>query len=106
MSEASVKANMAYLRNMLSSSTQIAAAKPKTQHDDASSANEWQPFASNETGNEAPVQMVAAAAKVQMVKPVDAIEKPASTRDASGKSGGMTGVSPGYAASLLRAVLE
>jgi Flp pilus assembly protein TadD len=106
MSEASVKANMAYLRNMLSSSTQIAAAKPKTQHDDASSANEWQPFASNETGNEAPVQMVAAAAKVQMVKPVDAIEKPASTRDASGKSGGMTGVSPGYAASLLRADLE
>jgi Flp pilus assembly protein TadD len=110
MSDASVKTNMAYLRNMLSSSTQLAAAKPKTRYDDASSANEWQPFASNATGNEAPVQMVAAkpeaTAKVQMVKPVDAVEKPASTRAASGTSGGTTGVSPGDAASLLRAEME
>ena len=35
MSDADVKANMAYLRNMVSSSTQLAAAKPEPPHDDA-----------------------------------------------------------------------
>ena len=104
MSDADVKANMAYLRNMVSSSTQLAAAKPEPPHDDASSADEWQPFASNSTSNESPLQMVAAkpepTAKVEMIKPVDTVEKPASKRAASATPGGMTGFSPGDAASL------
>ena len=110
MSDADVKANMAYLRNMVSSSTQLAAAKPEPPHDDASSADEWQPFASNSTSNEPPLQMVAAkpepTAKVEMIKPVDRVEKPASKRAPSSKPGGMTGVSPGDAASLLKADIE
>jgi len=110
MSEASVKANMAYLRNMVSSSTQLAAAKPEKTYDDASAADEWQPFSSNRTGNEAPVQMAAAkpeaTAKVQMVKPVDAVEKSASKRAAYAKPGEKTGVNPGDAASLLRTDIE
>jgi hypothetical protein len=108
MSDADVKANMAYLRNMVSSSTQRAAAKPP--HDDAASADEWQPFASNSTSNESPLQMVAAkpepTAKVEMIKPVDSVEKPASKRAASATPNGMTGVSPGDAGSIPQSPAE
>ena len=45
-------------------------------------------------------------AKVEMIKPVDKVEKPASKRAPSAKPGGMTGVSPGDAASLLKADIE
>jgi Flp pilus assembly protein TadD len=110
MSEASVKANMAYLRNMVSSSAQLAAAKPETPNHEPSSADDWQPFASNATGNEAPVQIAAAkpeaTAKVQMVNPVNAVEKSASKRVASGKASGMSGISPRDAVSLLRTDIE
>ncbi len=109
MSDADVKANMAYLRNMVSNSKQLAAAKPEARSPE-SSADEWQPFASNSSGNEAPVQMVAAKpetmAKVQMVKPIDEVEKPASTRAVSAKPGVVTGTGPGDYASLLRADIE
>jgi Flp pilus assembly protein TadD len=110
MSDADVKANMAYLRNMVSNSTQLAAAKPEPPHDDASSADEWQPFASNSTSNEAPLQMVAAkpepTAKVEMIKPVDSVEKPASKRAASTTHDGMTGASPGDAGSIPQSPAE
>jgi Flp pilus assembly protein TadD len=106
MSDTDVKANMAYLRNMVSSSKQFAAAKPTAPYD--SSADEWQPFASNSSGNETPVQMVAAkpeaTAKVQMVKPVDEVERSASTRAA--KPRGVTQTDPSDYASLLRADIK
>jgi Flp pilus assembly protein TadD len=78
MTETDVKANMAYLRNMVSSPTQIAAARSETPDHDPSSADDWQPFAAGSTDQDAPVQIVAAkpqpAAKVQMIKPVDDVD--------------------------------
>jgi Flp pilus assembly protein TadD len=124
MSADDVKANIAYLRNMVSSSTQLAAAKSETAHDDAGSDDDWQPFASNRTGNERPVQRAAVTpkttAKVQMVKPVDEVGGPAPARAGSANTDKMTGqptltkpgvassasFSPGDTASLLRTDID
>jgi Flp pilus assembly protein TadD len=80
MSDTDVKANIAYLRNMVSSPTEVAAAKPATPDHDPSSPEDWQPFASSSTEKDTPVQMSAAKplpmAKAQMIKPVD-LEVPA-----------------------------
>jgi Flp pilus assembly protein TadD len=74
MSETDVKANIAYLRNMVSSPTQVAAAKPETPDHDQSSPDDWQPFAVSSTDKDTPAQTVAAKpqpmAKAQMIKPV------------------------------------
>ncbi|MGH6735669.1 MAG: tetratricopeptide repeat protein [Methyloceanibacter sp.] len=81
MTEAQAKSSMAYLRNMLSSPTQVAEAASATPSNAQASAEDWSPFASNAADKEAPkVQTAANAApapqppKVQMVTPVDEIE--------------------------------
>lgn len=70
------KSNLSYLRNMLSSPTQVAAAKPGADDD---AGDDWQPFAakdangkSSKSANATPV----AAPKVQMVKATEKVEAP------------------------------
>jgi Flp pilus assembly protein TadD len=80
MSDMQARSSMSYLRNMLSSSTQVAAAKPRATEGDE--GEDWQPFAGNgEAQDEGPVRTAAATpapppAKVQMVKPVDQVTAP------------------------------
>jgi Flp pilus assembly protein TadD len=70
MTEQEAKSNMSYLRNMLSSSTQLAAAKPRS---DDGAGDDWKPFASNDATSSA---MPGAAPKVQLVKAAEKVEAP------------------------------
>jgi Flp pilus assembly protein TadD len=87
MSEQEAKANMTYLRNMLTSPTALASAKSDGGSAMASGGtapsgdDDWQPYASNSpVANDAPVRTAAATPpappKVQVIKPVDEIEAP------------------------------
>ena len=81
MTDAQAKSSMSYLRNMLDTSTQVAAAAPKAAPAVHASAEDWSPFASNvPVEAPKPVQTAARAApkvKVQIVTPVDEVEAPA-----------------------------
>ena len=89
MTEQEAKTSMSYLRNMLSSPTRFAAAKP-AQGRDAPSGDDWQPFASAAPADGDDKVRAAAAApapvlvpgqpKVQIVKPVDEVEPPAAAK--------------------------
>jgi Flp pilus assembly protein TadD len=76
MTAQEAQSSMSYLRNMLSSPTQFAAAKPGGQRDD------WEPFASNEDDEVAAPAKTAEAAtaaatpKVRMVQASEEIEAP------------------------------
>jgi Flp pilus assembly protein TadD len=70
MTEQEVKSSMSYLRNMLSNSTQLAAAKPRS---DDSAGDDWKPFASNDATSST---MPGAAPKVQLVKAAEKVEAP------------------------------
>src|SRR3990170_103697 len=70
------KSNLSYLRNMLSSPAQFAAAKPGA-YDDA--GDDWQPFATKDTNGKSSKSADAtpvAAPKVQVVKATEKIEAP------------------------------
>ena len=106
MTETQAKSSMSYLRNMLASPTQVAAADASGSRSGNVNAEDWSPFGSDETDEEAPppVQTASAAPaptptptpaatpspapakelpKVQMVKPVDEIvESPAKVAQA------------------------
>ncbi len=104
MSEADVKANMAYLRNMVSSPTQVAAATSGTPDHEPSSADDWQPFVSHSTDEDTPVEMVAAkpqpTAKVQVIKPVDDVEAPAVKPEKTTPKPTPTGLVPATSAQI------
>jgi Flp pilus assembly protein TadD len=99
MSDMQAKSSMSYLRNMLSSPTQMAAAAPKSSDEEG---EDWQPFASNTPATEqeeaAPVRTAAASpapipAKVQVVKPVDRVEAPKASGAKPAKAGAQPPVS-------------
>ncbi len=110
MSEAQAKSSLSYLRNMLAKPTQVATAAPAKRN--TQTAEDWTPFAANET-TPAPTPVATAAAakpaqqlaKVQIVKPVDEIEAPAKVAQA--ETAGTTGAAKSAApTSLLRADLR
>ncbi len=82
MGEQEAKANVTYLRNMLTSPNAFASAKPDDNAALASSQDDdgWQPYDTS-ASEVAPVRAAAATPpsppKVQVVKPVDEIEAPA-----------------------------
>ncbi|MEX1060929.1 MAG: tetratricopeptide repeat protein [Methyloceanibacter sp.] len=71
------KSNLSYLRNMLSSPTRMAAAKPGADDD---AGDEWQPFAAKDASDDTPSKSAdatpVAAPKVQVVKATEKIEAP------------------------------
>jgi Flp pilus assembly protein TadD len=71
------KSNLSYLRNMLSSPTQFAAAKPGADDD---AGDDWQPFAAKDANDQTPSKSAnatpVAAPKVQVVKATEKIEAP------------------------------
>jgi len=70
------KSNLSYLRNMLSSPTQFAAAKPGADDD---AGDDWQPFATKDANGKSSKSADAtpvAAPKVQVVKATEKIEAP------------------------------
>lgn len=82
MTETQAKSSLSYLRNMLATPTQVAAAAPEATRTAQASAEDWSPFASDApTEAQKPVQTASRAApqppKVQIVTPVDEIEAPA-----------------------------
>ena len=80
MTAQETKANMSYLRNMLSNSTQLAAAKPG--FDDAA-GDDWKPFASNDAASsKSAAATPSAAPKVQMVKAAEKVEAPSAATPA------------------------
>jgi len=72
MTEQDAKSSMAYMRNMLSNSTQLAAAKPRS---DDGASDDWRPFASNDAASSA-VTTPSAAPKVQLVKAAEKVDGP------------------------------
>jgi Tetratricopeptide repeat len=101
MTEAQAKSSVSYLQNMLSSPTQVAAAEAPAPHKAVASAEDWSPFGYDDSDDEtAPVKApatpraaapvvtasntvpVAETAKVQVVKPVDEIEAPVTSKTA------------------------
>jgi hypothetical protein len=75
MTEQDAKSSMAYMRNMLASTTQFAAAKPGDANE---AGDDWQPYAAND----APAAKSAAAApvaapKMQVVKATEEVQAPA-----------------------------
>ena len=83
------KSNMSYLRNMLSNTTQFAAANPDNADDHP--GDDWQPFAANDAKGAVSSKSAAAAPvaapKVQLVKAAEKVEAPsAATRVKSAKA--------------------
>jgi hypothetical protein len=86
MSEQEAKANMTYLRNMLTSPTALASAKGdggnaiSSGGSRPSGGDDWQPYASNSPVADAAIRTAAATPpappKVQVIKPVDEVEAP------------------------------
>jgi len=80
MTEQEAKSSMSYLRNMLSNSTQLAAAKPGS--DDAA-GEDWEPFASNDAASsKSAAATPSAAPKVQPVKAAEKVEAPSAATPA------------------------
>jgi len=80
MTEQEAKSSMSYLRNMLSNSTQLAAANPGS--DDAA-GDDWEPFASNDAASsKSAAATPSAAPKVQMVKAAEKVEAPSAATPA------------------------
>jgi Flp pilus assembly protein TadD len=78
MTEQEAKSSMSYLRNMLSNSTQFAAAKPDGADD--TPGDDWQPFAANDAAaSKSAAATPVAAPKVQMVKAAETVEAPAAS---------------------------
>jgi len=78
------KSNLSYLRNMLSSPTQMAAAKPGADDD---AGDDWQPFASNDADDGSPSKSADAtpvvAPKVQIVEATEKLEAPVKAAQAA-----------------------
>jgi Flp pilus assembly protein TadD len=111
MSETDVKANMAYLRNMVSSPTQTAAVTAETPDHNPPSHDDWRPFASSSTGEDTTAGEAKPTAKVQMIKPVANVEAPAVRPGKTIPTPSLAGRPPTtsaqvQAASLLRADLD
>jgi Flp pilus assembly protein TadD len=80
MTEQEAKSSMSYLRNMLSNSTQLAAANPGS--DDAA-GDDWKPFASNDAASsKSAAATPSAAPKVQPVKAAEKVEAPSAATPA------------------------
>jgi Flp pilus assembly protein TadD len=81
MTEQEAKSSLTYLRNMLSSQTQLAAAGSGDADDHP--GDDWQPFSSNDakgaTSNNNPAATPAVAPKVKMVKAAETVEAPSTT---------------------------
>jgi len=108
MTEAQAKSSMSYLHNMLSSPTQVAAAEPRAPRKPQPSAADWSPFGYDDAEEDTAAAKAAAPAPatppvavaantlptpehptVQVVKPVDEIEAPATSASPQ-KSGAAT----------------
>lgn len=111
MSETDVKANMAYLRNMVSSPTQTAAVTSETPDHNPPSHDDWRPFASSSIGEDTIAGKAKPTAKVQLIKPVANVEAPAVGPGKTIPTPSLAGRSPTtsaqvQAASVLRADLD
>jgi len=81
MTEQEAKSSMSYLRNMLSSSPQFAAATPDGADD--TPGDNWQPYAANDAAaNKSAAATPSAAPKVQLVKAAEKVEAPSAATPA------------------------
>jgi Flp pilus assembly protein TadD len=88
MTEEQAQANLAYLRNMVSSQAQVAATKPADEGDGEGEGEDWMPFAAAnpEAPSKTATAMPAASPEVQIVKAAERTAAPAATVPAASAS--------------------